>query len=87
MPESSLDEFISKFWEPIDGLIRVSSFAICQSSEGCKKLPGIISYIDVLRAWQQFDEEDEMSISKIQNIALPISTNFEIQTRNANELI
>ncbi len=28
MPESSLDEFISNFWEPIDGLIRVSSFAI-----------------------------------------------------------
>ena len=24
MPESSLDEFISKFWKPIDGLIRVS---------------------------------------------------------------
>jgi CBS domain-containing protein len=56
LPESRLSESISKFWEPINGLIRVSSFAICDERFGNKKLRGMVSYIDILKTWQKWYE-------------------------------
>ena len=54
-PKTELVDFISKFWEPIDGLIRVSSFAICDVNNiGRKELRGIISYVDILVAWKKW---------------------------------
>jgi CBS domain-containing protein len=64
-PESFLSESISKFWEPINGLIRVSSFAICEERFGNKKLRGMISYIDILKEWQQWYKNNRIESAKV----------------------
>ncbi len=57
LPEQELSDFISQFWQPLNGSAPAPSFAVCQiEKDGTKKLVGILSYVDVLNKWQEWNQ-------------------------------
>jgi len=53
-PTDKISDVLDKFSQPFYGSSPASSFPVCQESGGQKKLRGVISYVDILKHWQKW---------------------------------